>query len=438
MTVAKLKATAEFVVSYATERGATDCDVAISTSTEVETGVRMGEMEKFEASNPRSMHLRVFVGKRSASTTTTNFTRTALRKMIRDTIEMARVSEPDDDAGLPAAEHFAKDLPELDLADPNYGKLTNDERLRLALATDAAAFANEKITNSRGTTFADETAIYVYANSRGFAGAYESTAYQLVSQVVAGTGTDMKVGFDYSIHRNLANLKSPQEIGDKAAERAIEQMGSRKVKTQKVPVIFDRRMAAQLLGQFVGAASGTHVYRESSFMAGLLGEKVASDLIKIVDDGHIPGAIGSRPFDKEGLPTDKRVIINDGVLACYLIDAYAGRKLGVAPNGGGVSNLYIENGETSFEEILASVENGLYLTGLAGPGFNVVNGNYSRGATGIWIKDGKLTFPVSEVTVASNILDMFKGIEMVGNDMVLDSKVSSPTIKVGEMMIGGN
>lgn len=438
MTVSKLQETADFVVAYALERGATDCDVAISSTTEVETGVRMGAMEKFQASDSRGMRIRIFVGKRSATTNTTNFTRASLRKAIRETIALAKASEPDEEAGLPDAQHFATDLPDLGLADAEHGKLTNEERLNLAIATEAAARAHDLISNSEGATFADDSSVYVYANSRGFSGGYASTAYQMVASVVAGEGDKMRVGFDYCVARSKDKLATPQKVGDGAAQRAIEQLGPRKVKSQSVPVVFSRRMAARLLGQFVSAASGSHVYRESSFMVGLLGQQIASDKITVVDDGHIPGAIGSKPFDKEGLPTTKRVIIDKGELACYLIDAYAGRKLGVAPNGGSTSNLYVENGDHSFEEIIASVENGLYLLSVSGPGFNVVNGNYSMGASGIWIENGKLAYPVAEITVAGNILEMFKAIEMVGNDLAFDSSVVSPTLKIGQMSIAGS
>lgn len=438
MNVDKLQEIADFIVGYAAEKGATDSRVVIGASTEVETGVRMGSLEKLEGSDSRSLNFRAFVGQNTANTTTTDLTRNGLRRMIRDTIAMAKASEPDESAGLADSEHFATDMPDLGLIDSNLAKLENARRIELAIEAEKAGLAPDEITNSEGGSFADSSVIKVLANSRGFSGAYGGTMCRLMAGVVAGEGEGMKVGMDYSISRTVAGLRSATDVGEEAAREAISQLGARKVKSQKVPVVYSRKMAARLLGQFVGAASGTHVYRESSFLAGLIDTMVANEIVTIVDDGHIPGGLGSKPFDGEGLPTTRRNIIENGKLATYLIDVYSGRKLGVAPNGGGVSNMYLEPGDASYEDIIGSVDNGLYLTGVSGPGFNATNGNYSLGAHGIWIENGELAYPVSEITVAGNVLEMFKAIEMIGNDLQFDSSLVSPTIKIGEMMVGGS
>lgn len=438
MNVEKLREIADFVVSYAKEKGATDSRVSIGASTEVETGVRKGDIEKLNGSDSRGLNFRAFVGQNTANTSTTDLTRNGLRKMIRATIAMAKASEPDESAGLADPEHFATDLPELNLIDPALKGLDNARRIELALETEKAALAPDEITNSEGASFADDSVIKVLANSRGFSGAYGGTMCQLVAGVVAGEGQGMKTGMDYTLSRTLDGLRSASDVGAKAAQEAISQLGSRKVKSQKVPVVYSRKMAARLLGQFVGAAAGSHVYRNSSFLAGLIDSIVANEMVTIVDDGHIPGALGSRPFDGEGLPTTRRNIIENGKLATYLVDVYSGRKLGVAPNGGSTANLFLEPGDSSFEDIIASVANGLYLTGVSGPGFNATTGDYSLGAHGIWIENGELAFPVSEITVAGNVLEMFKAIEMIGDDAVFESSTVSPTIKIAEMMVAGS
>jgi PmbA protein len=204
-----------------------------------------------------------------------------------------------------------------------------------------------------------------------------------------------------------------------------------------VPVVFDPQMAARLISQFVGAAAGNAIYQKRSFLVGKLGQQVADSKVTIIDDGLMPGGLGSKPFDGEGLPTSKRTIIDRGSLTMYLMGSYSARKLGAEPNGGSLSNLYLEAGNVSPEDIIGSVKNGLYLTSVSGPGFNAVSGDYSMGASGIWIEDGKLAYPVEEITVASNILAMFANIEMVGNDLEFHSSVNAPTIKIARMMVAG-
>jgi len=458
---------AELIVTEAKKRGATDCNVAISAGEEVNVGVRMGEVEELTGSQGRGLDFRAFVGKKSALTSTSDFRPEAIVQMVADTVAMAAATEEDEYAGLPEVEHFANPdaVPDLKMFDATIADLPIDRKIELALASEAAARSSDaRITNSEGASFASERNVIVIANSRGFHGSYEGTACSLSASVVASeagkvpwtsplqclrnlwhtrrlaNAPTMQVGSWYHASRSLSGLESAEKIGKTAAQHALRQLGGRKVPSQEVPVVFDPQMASRLLGQFVGCAHGSHVYRNSSFLAGKLNEVVAASDLVIIDDGHIPGALGSRPFDIEGLPTTRRVIVENGRLLQYLVDAYAARRIGngIKPNSGRTSNLFIKAGKVSPKDIIASVQNGLYLTNVSGPGFNAVTGDYSLGASGIWIENGELAYPVEQITVAGNVLEMFKSIEAIGNDLELRSSTSAPTIKIGKMMVSGS
>ncbi|MBX3073389.1 hypothetical protein KF728_21465 [Candidatus Obscuribacterales bacterium] len=438
-TQQRLESLAAFVVSKARQYGATDCEVSVNEYESVEVGVRLGEVEELNGAQGRGLRFRALVGQKSASTNTSDLTRASVARMVKKTVELARESEGDEFAGLPEAHLFAKSLPELDLFDPSLDKVDINTKIEMAKKAEAAArAADPRIVNSNGGGFSDSRGLVVFANSRGFVGSYAGTSCSLNAGVLASENDGpMQSGGWSSSSRTFAGLDTPEAIGAEAARRALRHLGARKVKTQEVPVVFDPIMAARLLAQFVGAASGTHVYRRSSFLAGKVGEIVAAKDLVIVDDPTMKGALGSRPFDGEGLPVCRRLIVEDGKLQTYLIDSYAGRKLGMTPNSDSVGNLHIQAGKHSPAEIIGSIKNGLYLTAVSGPGFNSVTGDYSMGATGIWIENGELAYPVEKITVASNVLDMMKGIEMIGSDLVFRSSTVAPTLKINKMMVSG-
>ncbi len=440
MNTQKLESLATFVVSEAKRLGATDCDVSISQYDSVECGVRLGEVEEFKtAKGGRGLKFRALVGKKSAVTNTSDFRRDAIRKVVRSTIAMAKETEADEFAGMPEAHQFAKSIPALALFDDTLSKLDAARKLDMAMKCEAAArTADPRVTNSEGASFSDHCGAVVLANSRGFMGAYSGSNCSIGASIIASEDGKMQVGSWYHSSRTLAGLDSADSVGKEAARRALRHLGARKVKSQEVPVVFDHLMSARLLGQFIGAAHGSHVYRKSSFLAGKVGEVVAVKDLVIVDDGLIPGALGSHPFDGEGLPTTKRVLVQDGKLQSYLVDSYSGRKLGLEPNGGSTANLFIKAGTLSPEEIIKSVKSGLYLTSVSGPGFNAVSGDYSMGASGIWIENGELAYPVEEITVAGNVLEMFQSIEAIGNDLAFRSRTCAPTLKIGKMMVAGS
>jgi PmbA protein len=430
---------AEFVIKEGKRLGATECDVRISYSNSVDTGVRLGEVETLEGANSRSLQFEAYVGKKSASTSTSDLRRPALTELVRNTIAMASASEEDPFAGLPEAKYLAKKIPDLGLTDDAIAKITTEEKIQIALAAEAAARGyDERITNSRGASFTDWSGSTVYANSHGFIGTYSSTHCSISAAVVASAGDQMQVGGWSSGALSYGKLESPEQVGITAAKRALRMLGAKKVKSQVVPVVFDPLMAAQLLAQFVGATAGSHVYRNSSFLAGKIDQMVASEAVTIIDDPLMIGGLGSRPYDGEGMPALKRTLVENGKLNTYLLSSYSARKLSTTPNSGSTGNLYFAPGKLTPEEIIASVGNGLYLTSVSGPGFNVVTGDYSRGASGLWIENGELTFPVEGITIAGNMLEMFANIDAIGNDLIFRSSTVSPTIKIASMMVAGD
>ncbi|MGH7964214.1 MAG: TldD/PmbA family protein [Candidatus Binatia bacterium] len=436
------------VLQQAHRLGATAGDVIVATGESFSAGVRFGEIEKVQNAREKRMGLRLFVGHRSAITSTANFTREALTALVEETVGLAKATAADEFSGLPVAEDLAQDFPDLDLSDssPN---LTPEDKIALAREAEAAALsADARITNSEGAEFANSAREVLYANSLGFLGRYHTTSYSLSVVPVASHNGAMQRDYWYSSHRKLSKLESATTIGKKAAERTTRRLGARRVRTQEATVIFDPEMAASLLRHLTGAVSGSALYRKTSFLLGKLGEKVAATGIWIDDDARIPSALGSKPFDGEGLPTRRTPIIEDGVLTSYLLDTYSARKLGLHSTANASrsfadvpaaspTNFFLRPGTTSPEEIIRSVRSGLYVTELSGFGVNPVTGDYSRGAVGLWIENGELAYPVEEITIAGNLLDMFQNIEVIGNDLKLRGTIAAPTLKIARMMVAG-
>jgi PmbA protein len=409
----------------------------------------LGDVEKIQHSREKRLGLRLFVGCRSAITSSADFTSDALSTLVQDTVALAKATVADELSGLPEEDTLAKDIPDLDLCD-TATKLTPEEKISLAREAEAAALNTDfRLTNSEGAEFSHGDHEVLYANSLGFVGRYRTTSFSLTVVPVAVQNGAMQRDYWYSSQRKFSKVESPAAIGRKAAERALRRLGARKVKTQEAPVVFDPQMAASLLRHLAGAASGSALYRKSSFLLGKLTEKIAASCISVRDDARILGALGSKPFDGEGLPTRGTLIVTDGVLTSYLLDTYSARKLGLHSTGSAsrsfadaptasTTNFLLQPGNTPPEEIIGSVHSGLYITELSGFGVNPVTGDYSRGAVGLWIENGELTYPVEEITIAGNLLDMFQQIEVVGNDLDLRSTIAAPTVKIARMMIAGN
>jgi PmbA protein len=410
--------------------------------------VRLGQVDTVKHAREQHMALRVFVGKSVAAASTSDLSREAMTRLVDEAVSLARVTSPDELAGLPDADQLARQIPDLDLRDPHGHDLPPKEKIELARRCEAAALAADpRITNSEGGDFGDRRARYAYATSHGFSGEYQTSSFSLAVSPVATRDGEMQRDSWYHVTRRRSRLDDPEEIGRIAARRAVRRLGARRVKTAEVPVVFDPEMAASLVRHIAGAASGPALYRRASFLVGKLGERIAAPSVTVVDDGTIPGALGSRPFDGEGLPVAPTVVVDRGVLRSYLLDTYSGRKLGLpsthhgARDGSGVSvsttNLYLAAGDRDPGDLIRSVKNGLYVTELIGFGVNGVTGDYSRGAVGMWIENGELAYPVEEITVAGNLLDMLNAVEGVGNDLVFRDRTSAPTLLIGRMTVAG-
>ncbi|HLH29571.1 MAG TPA: TldD/PmbA family protein [Terriglobia bacterium] len=447
--MSNLQNIAQEAIARAKKDGASAADVMIREDDTFSVTVRMGEVETLKEAISRSLMLRVFIGKRTATSHTSDLSPAVVDRLVQETVEMARLTSEDQSGGLPEQATPRSDFPNLDLLDTSWETLTPDQRIDLAMRTEAAALATDKaITNSEGASFEYARSKVALANTIGFSGQYEGTGAGLHCVPIAQSKDGMQRDHWMSAARHRRQLASPEEIGKKAAERALRRMGARKIPTCHVPVIFDPLSARSLVSHVFEAISGSSIYRRSSFLVDQIGNSVASPNVTIVDDALIPAGLGSSPFDDEGVPTQTTAIIENGVLRNYLHTAYTARKLGAKPTGSGSraasgvvtigpTNFYLKAGPHSPEEILGSVKRGLYVMELIGFGVNTVSGDYSRGAVGIWIEDGKLTHPVQEVTIAGNLREMLKNIEMIGNDVTFIGSVAAPTLKIGNMVISG-
>ena len=443
------------VVAQAMKAGASDVEAVAREGDEFSVNVRMGEVETLKESGSRGLGLRVFLGKRSGSASTSDLTGDGIRQLVEGALALAKVTEEDPFAGLPDAGGFGSTAGDLHLYFDDVYSLDGAERIEWARRAEAAAMAADpRITNSDGGSFDAATGRKAFANSRGFVGSYR-TSYAGVSAAPLAIDANGKMQRDgwWSSARRLKLLESPEAVGAEAARRTVRRLGARRVPTQRVPIIFAPETARTLIGSVFEAASGDAIWRGASFLAGKLGETIGATNLTVVDDNAMllptgVGGFGSSPFDDEGLPSQRTVVVERGMLRNYLLNTYTARKLGMksthnaarglagAP-GIGCGNLYLEPGEPTPEQIIGEVRAGLYVTSLMGFGTNLVTGDYSRGATGLWIENGRLTHAVEEVTIAGNLAEMLRNVTAIGNDLVFRGSVASPTIRIDGMTIAG-
>ncbi len=438
------------ILAMAKAKGASQGDVVMAESESFFVTVRMGEIEKISQAGEKRLGLRLFFANSSASASTSDISKKSIEKLVDDTTRMAKVTAQDPHGGLPDAAELARDLPDLDLSDETARGIAVEEKIQIALDAENSALAYDaRISNSEGAEFSNQFGRVIYASSQGFAGEYSGSTFGHSVAPVATQNGAMQRDYWYSSNRKYAKLESPQSVGEKAARRVLRRLGGRKVKTCAVPVVFDSEMAASLLRNLASALSGYALYKGASFLAGKLGTRIGSGLLTVIDDGTISGALASRPFDGEGLPMRRKIVVDQGELQSYLLDSYSGRKLGMKSTGNasrsagdppGVSpaNFYLKPGKDSPEEIIGSVKSGLYVTEMIGFGVNMVTGDFSRGAAGLWIENGELAYPVEEITVAGNLKEMFHNIEMAGSDLDMRGRIASPTIKISQMTVAGN
>ena len=436
-------------IRLALDRGATDAECTLAEGEEFSALVRMRSLETLKDAGSRAAGLRVLVGQRVGSSYTSDLSAEGIRKLVDSAIELAAISSEDPHAGLPDPSELGKLAGDLQLFSTDVNTLDTGYRVEQARQTEEAAFAADpRITNSEGASFSAYSGERLFANSRGFLGSYRTSSCSLSTTPVARQGEFMERDYWYSSARSYSRIESPAHIGRRAAERTVRRLGARKVATQKVPVIFDPQTARSLLSNIFDAVEGDAVYRQASFLAGKLGDRVASENVTVIDDGTLPGLFGTSPFDDEGVPSRRTVVIDRGVLRSYLLNTYTALKLamkttgnaarGITGNTGvGHGNLFLEKGERSPDELVRGIRKGLYVTELIGSGVNIVTGDYSRGAAGQWIENGEFAYPVSEITIASTLQRMLMDIEPPGSDLEFRSSVASPTLVIREMTVSG-
>lgn len=436
----------EDLIQRAKKYGATDADALLSDSSSVSVTRRLGKQESLQRSEESDIGLRVFVGKKQAIVSSSDRTPESLDQMAERAVAMAKAVPENPYAGLADAADLAKDFPDLDVFDAT--TIDVDKMNELADRAEQTALAVQNITNSEGADCsAGKDMTYLMA-SNGFSGSYASSGFSLSVSVIAGKDTGMEVDYAYDSSCYFEDLASPESIGQEAAVRATRALNPRKGGTKKMPVVFDQRLAGGLIGSLAGAISGGVVARGTTLLKDKMGQKVFADGITIMDDPFLKRGNRSHPFDIEGIAAQKRSIIDNGVLTGWLLDLASARQLGLKSTGNasrGVSsvpapraaNFYMLPGQKTPEELIADIEEGFFVTQLMGSGANIVTGDYSRGAQGFWIEKGKITYPVSEMTIAGNIKDMWLNLTPA-NDLKHKTGVDAPTIRIAEMVVAGN
>ena len=433
------------LVARATKNGASDADVVAVNGQSTSVEALNGKLENTERSEGISVGLRVFVGKSQAIVTASRFTDQDRKELVERAISMAKVAPQDPYAGLADASELASEWPDLDLNDET--ERSTQDLLESALEAEASGLAIEGVNQSGGSSASAGRNEIFLATSGGFNGGYTRTSHGVSTSMIAGTGTDMARDYDYSAGVHFADCDAADKIGRTAGERTVKRLNPRKVASQKCPVIFDQRVASSLVGHFSGAINGSSIARGTSFLKDDMGGKIFADNINITDDARMARGLASKPFDGEGVVTGTRNIIKDGELQTWLLDCRSARQLELKTTGnagrgtaGGPSpsatNLYLAAGEQSPQELISDIKNGFYVTELIGMGVNPVTGDYSRGASGFWIEDGELSYPVSEVTIASNLRDMFAML-VPANDLEFHGSTNAPTCLIKEMTLAG-
>ncbi len=442
---AALQNLAADIIARVRKAGADAADVLLVSGASLSASVRMGETEDVERADAQDLGLRAFIGKRQAMVSSSDFSKDTIGELITRVTAMARLAPEDPYCGLADGALLAQQFPDLDIFDG--AGLETPALINAAKTAEAAARAVEGVTNSEGASASCGHSRMVLATSEGFSGSYASSSFSMSCSVLAGTGTSMQRDYEYCSVRHHSDMTAPEEIGQVAAYRAVSRLNPRKIKTMQVPVVFAPRVSNGLLGHFAGAISGAAVARGTSFLKQRLEKLVFAKGINIIDDPHRRRGLRSKPFDGEGVANKAMALIEDGMLATWLLDTASARQLGMrstghAARGAGsnpspsATNLYMAPGKDSAEDLISGVAEGVYVTELIGMGVNPVTGDYSRGATGFWIENGRLSYPVSEITIAGNLLHMFAAM-IPASDLEFRYGVDAPTILIGGMMVAG-
>ncbi|MDR3482595.1 MAG: metalloprotease PmbA [Burkholderiaceae bacterium] len=442
----QLQQLAQDVLRFAQEKGASNAAVEISEGSGLSVGVRKGKIETIEQNKDKGIGVTVYLGEerhvRRGNASTSDFSEQSLRATVDAAYNIARFTAEDDCAGLPDADTLETHPLDLKLCYP--WLLSTEEAVELAKRCEAAAFAvDPRITNSEGANVYAQQSHFVTANTRGFMGGYPYSRHSISVAPIAGKGAHMQRDDWYSSARNPKKLAKPEAVGRYAAERALARLHARKLDTRKCAVLFEAPLAAGLLGSFVQATSGGALYRKSTFLLDSLGKQVFPSHIQIVEDPHVVGAVGSAPFDEEGVKTQHRAVVKDGVVQGYFLSTYSARKLGMQTTGnaGGAHNLSLTSSQTkstdNFKAMLKKLGTGLLVTELMGQGTNYVTGDYSRGASGYWVENGVIQYPVEEITIAGNMKEIFQQIVAVGADVLVRGTKQTGSILIESMTVAG-
>lgn len=438
------------IVRKALDRGATGAECTIAEGDEFEVNVRMREVENIKEAGSKGVGLRVLVGQRSGSAYTSDLSDDGVNRMIASALELAAITTEDPHAGLPEPAELGSIDSDLGLYCEDVAALEAPYKIDQAKQAEEAALSfDERISNSEGGAFSSTLGLRAFANSLGFTGSYRTSSCSMSVIPVAHEGDSMERDYWFTLARSASKLEPAADVGRTAARRALRRLRARKVDTQRVPVVFEPRVSRTLVSHIFEAVNGESVYRKASYLAEKLGETVASSNVTIIDDATLPGLFGSSPFDDEGVPTRRTPVVEAGVLKSYLLNTYTARKLGLKTTGSasrgltgnssvGHGNLFLEPGDKTPEEIIGSVKRGFLVTELIGFGVNIVTGDYSRGAAGLWIENGEVAFPVHEVTIAGTLPEMFGNIETIGNNLEFLGSTAAPTLLISEMTVSGS
>jgi len=434
-----LLALVEIALQEARSLGASQAEAAISMDVGLSVSARLGEVETIEYQRDRGMGVTVYFGTRKGSASTGDLGASALRETVAKACTIAKFTSEDPCAGLPDPEDLAQDVPDLDLAHP--WDISPERACEMAIACEAVAMAvDPRITNSEGAGVSTHRGLRAYGNSLGFLSAYPGTVHSVSCSVLGSEGEQMERDYWYSTMRDWRELESVESVGRRAGERAVRRLGARKIATTKAPVLYVPEVARGLISHFIGAIRGGSQYRRSSFLLDAAGTQVFPDWFALSERPHLLKALASAPFDHEGVKTRDRELVEGGMLLGYVLSTYSARKLGLRTTGnaGGTHNLLVQGRGRSFDEMLALMGNGLLVTELMGQGVNGVTGDYSRGAAGFWVENGKITYPVHEVTIAGNLQDMYRHIVDVGADIDVRGGIRTGSILIEEMTIAGD
>ncbi len=434
----RLKNVVQQLLDEAKHQGASAAEAAFSVDNGLSVSARLGEVETVEYHCDQGIGITVYFGLKKGSASTNDISPDSLKETVQAACSIARYACEDQFAGLPDPDRLAREFPDLDLNHP-WG-IDAEQAIELAIKCENAARTYDKaISNSEGATVNTHQGSRVFGNSLGFLQGSQSSRHSLSCSVLAGSGDNMQRDYWYSVARNSINLESAQNVGEKAAQRTVARLGARTLSTRQCPVLFAPEIASGLIGALIGAVSGGNLYRKSSFLLDALNTRILPDFVRIHEQPLLKGALGSACFDSEGVATQNRDIVSDGILKSYILSTYSARKLGMQTTGnaGGIHNLTVEPGNNDFNAMLKLLDTGLLVTELMGQGVNRVTGDYSRGASGFWVENGVIQYPVQEITVAGNLKTMLLNIVAIGNDVDLRGNIRVGSILLEQMAIAG-